>query len=351
MLSVFATLGVLGVATAPLKTENVILMMTDGLRWQEVFTGAEDNRLADLKDPSYKNRLGIGDYRARRSALMPFFWNGVAEKGQIYGNPFRKSYCRVINRLNFSYPGYSEILCGFVDPRINSNNKIPNPNVTVFEWLHSKPEFKGKVAAFGAWDRFGAIFNSARCGFVVCDGLNPLRSPDTTAIRALNKVRTTLPSPWEGETFDAVTFYTALEYLKQVKPKLLFLSLGETDEWGHANKYDEYLDATTRFDGFVRELWQTIQSMPQYKDKTTLILTTDHGRGEDHYWTSHGRNIPDSRATWIAAIGPDTSAKGVVSDSGVIANAQIASTIAAFLGYDYKAFQPKALGPIKSLMN
>jgi hypothetical protein len=56
-------------------------------------------------------------------------------------------------------------LCGFADPRIASNDKIPNPNVTVLEWLHNKPEFRGKVAAFGAWDTFPAIFNAERPGF------------------------------------------------------------------------------------------------------------------------------------------------------------------------------------------
>lgn len=351
MLSVFATIGVASAVLAPPKTENVILMMTDGLRWQEVFAGAQDNRLADLKTPEVKARFASGDYRQRRAALMPFLWGGIAQKGQIYGNPFRKSFCRVINRLNFSYPGYNETLTGVADPRIASNDKNLNPNVTVFEWLHNKPEFKGKVAAFGAWDRFTYIFNAKRAGFPVVDGLNTLDTLNTPAIRALNRMRTKLPSPWEGETFDAVTFYTALEYLKQIKPRLLFISLGETDEWGHANKYEEYLEAANRYDSFVRELWQTVQSLPQYKDKTTLILTTDHGRGDDSFWTSHGRNIPDSRATWLAAIGPDTSPKGQMADNGVIANAQVASTIAALLGYDYLEFQTKAAPPIKSIFN
>jgi hypothetical protein len=45
-------------------------------------------------------------------------------------------------------------LCGFPDPRIDSNDKVPNPNVTLFEWLHQKPAFKGKVAAFGSVGRF-----------------------------------------------------------------------------------------------------------------------------------------------------------------------------------------------------
>ena len=38
------------------------------------------------------------------------------------------------------------------DPRIDSNDKIPNPNITVLEWLNTLPAYRGRVAAFGAWD-------------------------------------------------------------------------------------------------------------------------------------------------------------------------------------------------------
>jgi len=45
------------------------------------------------------------------------------------------------------------------------------------------------------------------------------------------------------EPIDALTFHTALEYWKARKPSVLFLSLGETDEWAHAGKYEEYVRA------------------------------------------------------------------------------------------------------------
>ena len=82
---------------------------------------------------------------------MPFLWSVVASQGQIYGNRDLRSDSHVINGLNFSYPGYAETLTGIADARVNSNDNVPNPNQTVFAWLNSKPEFAGKVAAFGAW--------------------------------------------------------------------------------------------------------------------------------------------------------------------------------------------------------
>jgi hypothetical protein len=57
----------------------------------------------------------------------------------------------VTNHLNFST---AKTFCGFVNPRVRSNDKIPNPNVTVLEWLHKKSSYQGKIAAFGAWDVF-----------------------------------------------------------------------------------------------------------------------------------------------------------------------------------------------------
>src|SRR5262249_53291842 len=144
------------------KTRNIIFVMTDGFRWQETFRGA-DPELMDEK------RGQIGDLKRlnaefwrdtadeRRQALLPVIWTVVKREGQIYGNRDLGSDAYVTNGLNFSYPGYSEALCGFVDPRIDSNDKKANPNVNVLEWLNKKPAFAAQMAAFGAWDVFPYI--------------------------------------------------------------------------------------------------------------------------------------------------------------------------------------------------
>src|SRR5687767_4713732 len=83
-------------------------------------------------------------------ALMPFMWNTMATKGQIFGDLNASSESRLTNGLWFSYPGYNEMFAGRADPKIDTNDKIPNPNVTVLEWLHRRPVFEGRVAAFGS---------------------------------------------------------------------------------------------------------------------------------------------------------------------------------------------------------
>ena len=320
-------------------TQNVVFVMADGLRWQEVFRGAENGL---IEDDATRKTFGAGDVAARREALMPFFWKTIAAKGTILGNRDLGSACRVTNGLNFSYPGYSETLCGFVDPGIDSNAYRPNPNVTVYEWLARQPAGKGGVCAFGAWDVIGAAFNEDRAPFTVNAGYEPLtRGKGTPGIALLNRLKAEMPRKWDGEPFDPITFHTTLEYVKANRPKLIYLSLGEPDEWAHAGDYREYLRSTRRWDDDVRELWETLQKMPQYRDKTTLVLTCDHGRGFVSHWTDHGKTVKGAEATWMAFMGPDTPATGESRDAKATADG-IAATIARFLGYDYRASVSKA---------
>jgi hypothetical protein len=342
------------------KTENVIFVMTDGLRWQEVFHGAEDTLLTK-ENGGVKNVDALRRAYApsesldtRRTALMPFFWSTLAKQGQVFGNQDKGSIAQVTNGKNFSYPGYSETLTGFADPRIDSNGKINNPNVTVLEWLNGKPRFKGKVAAFGAWDVFPFILNRDRAGFPVNAGFEPLTiSKMSPKIELLNQLKAETPSTWDEEPYDAFTFHTALEYLKAEKPRVLYISLGETDEWAHGGKYDEYLTAAHRVDTYLKVLWDTLQSMPQYKGKTTLIFSPDHGRGDAPTgWRSHGAGVKGSENIWMAFLGPDTPALGEVTpNGGRVTQNQIAATLAALLGEDYNGAVPAAGKPVAGVIS
>ncbi len=86
----------LAASAAEPATENVVLLMTDGLRWQEVFGGAEDALMTKenggVKDvESLKKEYWRDTPEARREALMPFLWSVVAKQGQIYGNKLKGS--------------------------------------------------------------------------------------------------------------------------------------------------------------------------------------------------------------------------------------------------------------------
>ena len=344
------------------KTQNVIVVMMDGMRWQEVFRGA-DAELIKTLGPKW---LGHPDELAaeaekqywrstaaeRRQALMPFLWNVVASQGQIYGNRDLGSDSHVINGLNFSYPGYAETLTGIADPRVNSNDNVPNPNKTVFEWLNSKPGYAGEVAAFGAWGTFNGIFDKEHCGFVVNAGYDPLTAiPATPELTQLNVLKSESARLWSDEPFDPLPFHTAIEYIKASKPRVLFVGLGETDDWAHAGSYPEYLIAAHLNDAYISQLWQLVQSMPEYKDKTTFIILPDHGRGEGEEWTTHGEKVPASKETWMAFLGPDTRALGERNHGPAVTESQIAATVADLLGEDYHASVPKSGQPIADVLN
>jgi hypothetical protein len=339
------------------KTENVIFVMTDGLRWQEVFTGA-DKSLLNKKHggidnmPSFEKTFWRDSPEARRETVLPFVWNTMAKQGQIFGNRNQKSEMHVTNGLKFSYPGYNETLCGFPDPRIDRNEYPPNPNINVLEWLGRKPTLQGRVAAFAAWDAFDRILNRDRCGFFVNAGFSPMPEDEAKPqLQLLNRLKAEIPRQWGEEPVDALTFYSAIEYFKEHKPRVFYLSLGETDEWGHAGRYDEYLTSAKRADYYLKTLWELSQSMPQYQGKTTLLFAADHGRGGGlDAWKDHGKDVEGAEFTWLAVMGPDTPALGERKNIAAIKQGQIAATVAAFLGEEFCTDVPKAAKPIDEVL-
>ena len=339
-----------------LKTQNVIFVMTDGLRWQEVFHGADDallNKDNGVQDESATRKTyWRDDLGERRQALMPFLWNVVAQNGQIFGNRNAGSICRVENPYWFSYPGYSEAFCGYVDTNVNSNDLVNNPNVSVLEWLANKPAYKNKVAAFGAWIAIPYILNRDRAGFYINAGVEPVNQGKNSPRQdLLNNLKSETTGFMDVEPPDSITFYSALEYLKQNKPRVFYVSLGWTDESAHDGRYDEYLKAAHLADEYVKTLWETVQAMPQYRGKTTLIFTTDHGRGEEGgNWRSHNSGIPGSNQTWMAFMGPDTPALGARRNAQEVTLSHVAATLAALLGENYNAAVPKAGAPIADVI-
>jgi hypothetical protein len=111
------------------------------------------------------------------------------------------------------------------------------------------------------------------------------------------------------------------------------------------------LRATHRADAYLKTLWETVQAMPEYKGRTTLVFSPDHGRGEAPVeWKDHGQKVPDSKYIWMAFLGPDTPALGERSKTEAVTQSQIAATLAALLGEDYRADVPQAGAPIPDVL-
>jgi len=326
----------------PTKTKNLILVTLDGMRWQEVFNGADSSLFK--KQKSFKDPAGLAatfwkDQAAdRRKALMPFLWGTIAPKGQIYGNRTHGNLVNVSNDQWFSYPGYNEILTGAADPKVNSNDKIYNKNQNVLEFINAQPAYKGKVAAYTSWDVFPYIINDKRSGVKVSAGLDKATAkPLSAREQLLNELMPRVPNPLGDVRLDAFTFYYGMEYLKKNQPKVLYLAFDETDDFAHGGEYGAYLHSARNVDHFIQELWNYVQSNPQYKDKTTLIITTDHGRGSalNDQWKDHGQKVPDADQIWMAFLGPDTPPNGEMKVKGQWHQNQIAKTAAAFLNLTF----------------
>lgn len=341
------------------KTRNVVLIVTDGLRWQELFRGAEralvSNRPGGVRDTTATLRTFWREQPTdRRSTLLPFIWTRIARDGALFGNQDKGSVAAITNTMKFSYPGYNEIFTGAFDPRIDSNDDPPNPNVTVFEWLSRKPAFKGKVAAIATWDAFRRIFNRERAGFDVIDGWDePFRGAlaRTPQAAMINEFYRTSTRMWENNAFDAPMHAATKEYIRARQPRVLFVGYGETDEWAHSGMYDMVLQSAHRVDGYIADLWNTMQAMPAYRGTTTFIVTTDHGRGDGASgWRDHGKDVVGAENIWIAVLGPDTPALGEVSGGTRVTQSQVAATIAALLGEDWNATSKSAGGPIVSVI-
>jgi hypothetical protein len=344
-------------ALAQLKTHNVVLIVSDGLRWQEIFTGADPALLNKEhggiweSEASLRKRFWNDDPAVRRRLLFPFLWGVVAKQGQLFGNQANGSIARVTNGLAFSYPGYNEMLTGHPDPRINSNEYGPNPNVTVYEWLNQAPDLHGRVAAFAGWHAFTDIFNEPRSHLVLQAGTTRPAGNRSGPREALLEQLYQQTSELEtGDVWDAFLQIPLIDYVKMARPRVLFVGYGETDWWAHIGHYDLVLESAHQTDAYVRELWETMQAIPQYRGTTTFIITCDHGRGSGlEEWKEHGVRQRGSENVWIAAIGPDTPALGERSGAPAVTQAQIAATVAALLGRDFRTAAPAAAPPLPVL--
>jgi hypothetical protein len=161
--------------------------------------------------------------------------------------------------------------------------------------------------------------------------------------RELNRMMHQSPRVWENCRHDAFTFQAALDYLRSDAPRVFFIALGDTDEYAHEGRYDRYLRAAHNVDTDLRLLWETLQSQPEYRGSTALLVTTDHGRGgPPRAWRDHGAKVSGADAIWIAALGPDVPALGERHDTDPVTQAQVAATVAAMLGEDLHTDLPKA---------
>lgn len=354
IVALFCLLGVHSVAQ-PADSRNIFIITTDGFRWQEVFRGADSLLIRDtacVKDTALLcQQFWSNDLAERKRKLLPFFWNVIAQKGRLSGNRSYGSEVNVANLYKISYPGYNEILTGYADTRFIPNLTVRNRNTNILEYLNTTEIYAGKVAAFSSWNVMPYILAENRSGLPVNSGYEMLEEGDDTLNILINEVQKNVVH--KGNTRqDLLTYASAKNYIEQQHPKVVFLGLGETDEYAHKGRYDQYLQKAHQADRMLAELWYYVQTDPFYKDNTVFVITTDHGRGSKrNRWDQHGFWVKGSGEVWMAMLGAGIASEGEIKTKERLYQKQIASTVSLLLNEKFEAPDHTVAEPLKITAN
>jgi len=315
--------------------KHLFIITIDGVRWEEIYKGADPALITNeeyVRDTSLTRELYWDSTETlRRRRLMPFFWSTIAAKGCLLGNRAFDNKVNVKNFYKISYPGYNEIFTGHTDAFSSPNLAINNKNINVLEYLNSTAAYHGKIAVFTSWRIFPYILNESRNKLPINSGYEKLNETDDAEANLIDSLQSNMPA--SNTRHDQLTYLSAKEYIRQHHPSVVFMGLGETDECAHQGRYDLYLQHIADADRMIAELWYTVQTDPYYKDSTTFIITTDHGRGyKPNKWTTHGFWAKGSGDIWIAMLGPDIAPAGELKGRGQAYQKQFAATMAALLG-------------------
>lgn len=277
----------------------VVLVTIDGARWQEVFEGSDTELSHAPRRPSRE--------------LVPNLDRLARESGAAVGAPGR-GLIRATGPNFVSLPGYTEILTGRAPIGCQDNTCAPIAVPTLLDEVHAAG---GRVAAFGSWEMLDRAVSSRPGSFVVSCGRNGDQAVD----------------PWPGVGDfrpDRLTAALALTHLERERPDVLYVGLGEPDEYGHRGDYAAYLQALARADAFVGELTAALGRMGQRGADTHLFVTADHGRARD--FRHHGGGAPESARVWLVASGPSIVARGRVASAQERHLADVAPTLRRVLG-------------------
>jgi hypothetical protein len=339
-------------AQAP-ATTHVILVTFDGVRIEEFFGGLDTTisnaakELSGIDSPEeLRARYDRPTREERRRAVMPFFWDSLAPRALVLGDTAVGSRVTITNPHGFSAPGYLEMLTGQYQPDVTSNDPVRYAHRTVLEVVRERLRLPQEgVALFGSWENFRTYAASREDAVLVNAGFDTLPTRIATPrLRELERMARNSPPLWDGARLDVFTGAMAIEYLKAERPRVMFVSFDDTDDLAHSRRYDRLLDALHGLDDFLRELWQTVQTTPGYRDHTTIILTTDHGRGHTPKdWSDHGDDVTGAAQMWLAAWGPGVKA-GMQGDA---TQSQVAPTILTLLGLDPALLGPGTAAPLR----
>jgi hypothetical protein len=310
------------------RTESaVVLVVLDGVRWQDVFGGP---------DGALTRQRGAGSPAwATARTLMPNLHHLLDTQGVAIGAPGHGAEMVTGGPQRISLPSYRDIFTGKDDPGCQSNSCSQRVGRTVADEIFDASGSRD-VAVVASWPNIARAASVEPTRLVLSTGRRfvgqeeALRD-DRVIASLLDAGKQTSPYPGAGEYRpDVLTARIALRYLATARPRFMFVGLGDADEYGHRNDYHGYLRAIHEADDFLGELSVTLEAMGARGRHTTVLLTTDHGRAYD--FRNHGMWHPESGRVWLVASGEDVRSRGLVASTRKHTLLDVAPTVRALLG-------------------
>ncbi|MFQ6104652.1 MAG: hypothetical protein ACE5OP_10210, partial [Candidatus Glassbacteria bacterium] len=145
---------------------------------------------------------------------------------------------------------------------------------------------------------------------------------------------------------DSTTMGLLYDVMDLFQPSLVMLNLESVDCWAHTGNWEKYTQAIITADSLVWNLWQRIEDDPFYSGKTTLFVTTDHGRHDDLHggFPHHGGTDHGVQHIFFLCIGPDIKQDTVITNRRDLID--IAPTVGELLEFE----TPYAIGTVLSEM-
>jgi len=301
----------------------VVLVVLDGVRWQEVFSGA---------DPALEGNRGSRPGETARD-LLPNLYEAVDAHGAWLGAPGHGRDIAASGPNYVSMPGYTEIFEGRAPEGCPDNACEGAHGPTIVDEIRERAGADSDVAVFASWERIRSAATGTPERIVLSAGRSHVQgaavfSDDSELAGALERGRLADPYPGSGDFRpDRYTAELAVRYLHQRRPAFLFVGLGEPDEYAHQGDYAGYLASLRAADHFVGALLATLDRMGERGRRTLVLVTSDHGRAHDY--RDHGGSFPESARVWLAAFGGPVRARGFAAAPRPRRLADLAPTIRA----------------------
>lgn len=314
------------------NARTVVIVALDGVRWQEVFGGA-DGALAERHGLDSSERLGAAQ-------LVPNLTRLMTAEGVAVGAPGVDSPMEASGPNFVSLPGYMEMLTGSSDPGCTNNHCGQVALRTVADDVAEAG--LGEAVVVSSWPVImkAAAEEPRRIAASVGrhggGASRDVLERDTVVARAIAAGERTASAVGEKDfRRDSETGDVALAVLEARRPAFLFVGLGEPDEYAHQGDYRGYLGAIRRDDAIVGKIADWVRRANTSGHPTTLMVTTDHGRS--FAFTDHGKEHPESARVWMVASGEGVHARGAVASPKVRHLADVGQTARALLGLSLAA--------------